>query len=473
MANTLYWHDYETFGIDPARDCPSQFAGIRTDENLNVIGEPLSLYCKPPVDRLPSPQACLVTGITPQVAQQEGVTEREFIARIYRELSVPGTCGVGYNSIRFDDEVTRYSLYRNFYDPYEREWKQGNSRWDIIDMMRLTRALRPEGIVWPNYDDGSPCFKLERLTEANGIAHESAHDALSDVRATIAMAKLVMEKQPNLYRYIYEHRLKHKVASLIDLTHKKPFLHVSGKLPSKHGYTALMMPLAKHPTNKNLIICFNLMGDVEALIKLPAEQIQQRLFTRSEDLPEGVERLPLKGVQLNRCPVVATPKLLDAEAVQRLAIDVPLCERNWQLLRQHDLSSKLSEVFAAPSYEKTANVERRLYDGFLGETDKALLPEVRSASAVELAADLFHFRDERYQQLLFLYRAKNFPDTLSAEEQHHWEEIRFNRLTQVSEGYTTLDDYFEEIERLLGLDSSTENDRHILRALQEWGNQIL
>ncbi|MEH6467029.1 MAG: exodeoxyribonuclease I, partial [Porticoccus sp.] len=397
MANTLYWHDYETFGIDPSRDGPSQFAGIRTDEDLNIIGDPLSLYCQPPTDRLPWPQACLVTGITPQYAQQKGVPEREFIEKIHRELSLPGTCGVGYNSIRFDDEVTRYSLYRNFYDPYEREWKHGNSRWDIIDMMRLARALRPEGIEWPDYEDGSPCFKLERLTEVNGIAHESAHDALSDVLATIAMAKLVMTKQPKLYRYIYENRLKHKVAGLIDLTHAKPFLHVSGKLPRENGYTALMMPLARHPTNKNSMICFNLMGDAEALVKLSAEQIQQRLFTPAADLPEDVERIPLKGVQLNRCPVVATSKLLDSESAHRLGIDLIFCEQNWRLLQQQDLSEKLGEVFSSRLFEKTDNAERRLYDGFLDERDKGLLPEVRTASAAELASDSLHFRDERYQ----------------------------------------------------------------------------
>mgnify|MGYP006404201057 CR=1 FL=1 len=473
MANTLYWHDYETFGIDPSRDSPSQFAGVRTDENLNIIGEPLTLFCQPPIDRLPFPQACLITGITPQHALEEGVPEREFIEKIHRELSLPGTCGVGYNSIRFDDEVTRYCLYRNFYDPYEREWKQGNSRWDIIDMVRLTRALRPEGIEWPSYEDGSPCFKLERLTAANGITHESAHDALSDVFATIAMAKLVMTAQPKLYRYVYEHRLKHKVAELIDLTHQKPFLHVSGKLPRENGYTALMMPLARHPTNKNSIICFNLMGDAEELIKLSAEQIQQRLFTRTENLPEGVNRLPIKGVQLNRCPVVGTPKLLDAEAARRLGIDVESCEQNWQLLRQHDLSTKLAEVFTQQLFEKTENVERRLYDGFLDDMDKGLLPEVRTASSVEMASDTLHFRDERYQQLLFLYRVKNFPETLSDEEQHRWEELRFQRLTNSAEGYLTLEKYFSEIEQMLGEEAMSERDRNILRALQDWGSQIL
>ena len=473
MANTLYWHDYETFGVDPSRDSPSQFAGIRTNEKLEVIGEPLSIYCQPPVDRLPAPMACLVTGITPQLAQEKGVPEREFIEKIHREFSLPGTCGVGYNSIRFDDEVSRYTLYRNFYDPYEREWKQGNSRWDIIDMMRLARALRPEGIEWPNYENGSPCFKLEKLTEANQISHESAHDALSDVLATIAMAKLVMEKQPKLYDYMYQNRLKHKVAGLVNLQQRKPFLHVSGRLPRENGYTGLMMPLAMHPTNKNSIICFNLMGDAQVLIDLSVEQIKHRLFTSTDELPEGTERVLLKGVQLNKCPVVATPKLLDSTSAKRLEISLEQCEHNWRLLQTQDLSEKLAEVFSGQVFESSDNAERRLYDGFLDDVDKGLLSEVRQASALELSSDSIFFRDERYQQLLFLYRAKNFPESLNQEEQHEWEEIRFQRLTNASEGYLTLEDYSAQIDELLTQETVSERDRAILRELEDWGSQIL
>jgi len=472
-VKTLYWHDYETFGTDPSRDCPSQFAGVRTDENLNLVGKPLSLYCQPPTDRLPSPMACLVTGITPQKAREQGVPEPEFIAQVHRELSQPGTCGVGYNSIRFDDEVTRYTLYRNFYDPYEREWKHENSRWDIIDMVRLARALRPEGIEWPNYDDGSPCFKLEQLTQANGITHESAHDALSDVMATIAMARLVKDKQPKLYDYIYEHRLKNKVAGLIDLQNQLPFLHVSGRLPRDNGYVALMMPLAKHPTNNNAIICFNLSGDAQGLINLSVDQIHDRLFTRTQDLPEGVERIPLKNVQINRCPVVATPKLLDAAAAKRLGIDLERCEENWRLLRGQDLTAKLSQLFSAPGQESPEEVDRQLYQGFLNDADRNLLSEVRSASADELGADRFHFQDPRYRQLLFLYRARNFPESLSEEEINQWEEWRFQRLTGSSTGYLSLEAYHAEIDQLMASEETGERERSLLHALQEWGDQIL
>ncbi len=252
MALSFYWHDYETWGIDPRRDRAVQFAGIRTDDELNVIDKPLTVFCKPTDDMLPQPGACLVTGITPQRAQEEGVNEAEFFAMIHREMARPGTCGVGYNSIRFDDEFTRYGFYRNFFDPYAREWQNGNSRWDIIDMVRLTHALRPEGIVWPTHDDGvTTTFRLEKLTQANGIAHEVAHDALSDVYATIAMAKLIKEKQPRLFDYLLPLRDKRKVGELLNLQKMEPVLHVSSMYPAAIGCIAMVVPLAKHPTNPN------------------------------------------------------------------------------------------------------------------------------------------------------------------------------------------------------------------------------
>ena len=478
MTTTLYWHDYETTGATPARDRPSQFAGVRTDEALNVIGEPLVIYCQPPRDILPHPVASLVTGITPQLAESEGLPEREFISRIHAELAQPGTCGVGYNSIRFDDEVTRYTLYRNFYDPYEREWKNGNSRWDIIDMMRLARALRPDGIVWPNYDDGSSCFKLEELTAANGLAHESAHDALSDVQATIALARLVRDKQPKLYNYVFQNRGKRQVADTVSLLHRKPFLHVSSRLPRENGYVGLMMPLAQHPTNSNAVLCFNLSGDAEALLSLSAEEIAERVFTAASDLPDGIERLPIKAVHLNKCPVVATPKLLDLAAAERLGIDISQCEKNWQLLQtqcsaSNALAEKIAKVFGGQEFTRSEDVEQQLYEGFLPNADKPLLAEVRSASAEDLASGAIQFQDSRYQELLFYFRARNFPDTLNEEEWHRWEEFRFQRLTSAADGYLSLEAYTLELEQRLAEPELSDRDRNILLALMDWGDEIL
>ncbi len=282
MTPTLYWHDYETWGADPRRDRPAQFAGIRTDTELNIIGKPMNYYCKPALDMLPQPEACLITGITPQTAMDEGLCEAEFMAEIHREFIQPGTCGVGYNSIRFDDEFTRYGFYRNFFDPYAREWRSGNSRWDIIDMMRLTHALRPEGIKWPVKDDGSTSFKLEDLTAANGISHEGAHDAVSDVYATIDMARLVRTQHPKLYSYLFDMRDKRKVGSNLNLQEQLVILHVSSMYPSKQGCISPVIPLAAHPTNKNGIIVYDLRHDPEPLLSLSSEEIKNRLLLKAK-----------------------------------------------------------------------------------------------------------------------------------------------------------------------------------------------
>jgi len=271
-GKTIYWYDFETFGINPRRDRAAQFAGIRTDEQLNIIGEPLRMYCKPADDFLPDPMACLITGITPQKALEDGVCEAEFIARIHQQFTIPGTCVAGYNSIRFDDELTRQLLYRNFYDPYEREWKNGNSRWDIIDMLRLCAATRPEGINWPTKEDGSNSFRLDQLSVANGIEHADAHDALADVIATIEIAKLIKTKQPKLFEYVYKLRNKRAVLSEIDMITRKPLLHVSMMYPAKRGCLALVMPICEHPTNKNGIIVYDLREDPDSWKELTVEK---------------------------------------------------------------------------------------------------------------------------------------------------------------------------------------------------------
>ena len=267
----------------PGVDRPAQFAGLRTDEALNEVGDPLVIYCKPARDVLPHPEACLLTGITPQLAGAKGELEPEFIARIHAELAQPGTCGVGYNTLRFDDEVTRNTLYRNFYEPYAREWQQGNSRWDLIDLVRMTHALRPEGMEWPQHDDGRPSFRLEDLTVANGIGHESAHDALSDVRATIGLARLIRDRQPRLYDWLFQLRNKRKAAAQLDLVEHKPVLHTSRMYLSETGCTTLVMPLVSEPGNNNGVLVYDLRRDPRPFIDLGVEDLCDRLFTRAED----------------------------------------------------------------------------------------------------------------------------------------------------------------------------------------------
>ena len=476
MANSLYWHDYETFGTDPRRDRAVQFAGIRTDEALNIIGEPLMVFARPADDFLPQPMACLVTGITPQRVLKEGIPEAEFIARIHAELAQPGTCGVGYNSIRFDDEFTRYTLYRNLFDPYGREWQNGNSRWDIIDMVRAAHDLRPEGIHWPKNEQGRSSFRLEVLTAANGIGHEQAHDALSDVHATIALAKLIKEKQPRLYDFLYQLRSKHEVARLLDLKGMTPVLHTSGMYSSGHGCSTLIAPLAAHPSNANAVIAYDLRKDPTPLLSLDADTLRERLYTPTDQLPADVERIPLKLIHRNKCPVVAPMKTLDEAAAERLAIDTQACLQHHQVLVQaQGLVSKVREIYQQKPFEPDTDPDHNLYGGgFFSDSDRRTMDEVRACTPAEIARHSWHFEDGRLPEMLFRYRARNWPDTLNADEREAWEAYRRERLTQADAGASiTLEPYRNEIEALLAAEDTRAEDKRILQSLMDYGDALL
>ena len=473
---SLYWHDYETFGVDPRRDAPVQFAGLRTDLALNPLGKPLVAYCRPPTDRLPSPEACLVTGITPQQALASGVCEAEFIAAIHAELASPGTCGVGYNTLRFDDEVTRNGLYRNFFDPYEREWKNGNSRWDIIDMVRLTAALRPEGMEWPLDADGKPSFRLELLTQVNGISHRGAHDALSDVQATIGLARLVKQRQPRLYDFVWRNRGKHEAAALLNLGSFAPVLHVSEKYPAERGCIALVVALARHPVNQQEITVFDLSADPSPLLELAADDIRTRLFTRTADLPAGVERIPLKTVHLNRCPILVPLKTLRPADAERLHIDLARCQAHLELLKQSaGLPAKLEEVYTRPStFTPEQDPDLMIYSGgFFNHADKAKLARLREMKPEQLALTHPQFDDPRLSEMLFRYRARNYPQTLTFEEQARWEEFRLNRLTvKTPGGGLVLEEYQQLLAQLAVNADIKPRDRDIIVQLQAWGRQL-
>ncbi|WDE02955.1 exodeoxyribonuclease I [Thalassomonas viridans] len=468
---SILWHDYETWGVSPKYDKPSQFAGIRTDLDLNIISEPEVFYCQPPQDYLPQPEACLVTGITPQKAQREGLTEAEFASRIHAMFSQPNTCVAGYNNIRFDDEVTRYMFYRNFYDPYAREWQHGNSRWDIIDMVRACYALRPDGINWPTNDEGKVSFRLELLTQANGISHEAAHDAMSDVYATIAMAKLIKEKQPKLYDFIFNLKNKRQVAELIDVYNMTPVVHTSSRISSEHGCTSWFAPVSYHPTNKNAVIAVDLAQDPEPLLSLTSEEIKARLYTRRQDLAEGELPIPVKLIHTNKCPIVAPAKTLLPENAARLNIPREQCLANLKKLKAHDaLRDKLSDVFM-PDYdsEETPDAEHALYGGeFFSASDKAQMEVLHAMPVEQLAGHDFQFQDPRLPTLLFRYRARNFPLTLTSEELQKWQQYSSNKLQYGGQGILSLDEYMMKLENLAMEHENNTEKMAVLKALFQY-----
>lgn len=476
---TIFWHDYETFGADTRKDRPCQFAGIRTDLDLNIIEEPVTIYCKPNDDFLPSPDACLITGITPQTAYQEGVSEVEFAHIIHSLFSVSETCVAGYNSIRFDDEISRNLFYRNFMDPYEREWKNGNSRWDIIDLVRLTYALRPEGICWPKDEKGQPSFRLERLTEANNIAHEAAHDAMSDVYATIAIAKLIKEKQPQLYDYVFKHKSKAAIAPFFETQDAKPLFHVSSKYPASKGCSAIILPLFKHPTNSNGYVVFDLRQDPKELNLLTNDEIKTRLYSTSIALEEeGKFRPALKTVHINKCPMICPASVIKSIPTDRMiawGLDMNKVSSHLNWVRAHpDFISKIQDIFyEESSYPEERDPDLMIYSGFLGAVDKRLTSEVRSASEIELAEKEFHFVDKRLPEMLFRYKARNFPGSLTDEEQDKWEKYRASKLLDASSNYLTFKQYYARIQQLANEPNLSPNNMNILEELKYYGESII
>jgi len=468
---SFYWHDYETFGIDSKRDRPSQFAGLRTTLDLEPVGEPLTIFCKPAADVLPNPESCLITGITPQQAEREGEIEAQFAARIHDELATPGTCGVGYNSIRFDDEFTRNLFYRNFYEPYSREWDNGNSRWDIIDLARLAYALRPDGLQWPLREDNKPSFRLEDLTAANHLAHTQAHDALSDVHATLALARALRGAQPRLWSFYFALRRKRQAFTLLDYAHRTPVLHVSSKFPAERGNLAMVVPLAAHPDQANCVIVYDLDADPAPLLELDAEAIAERVFTPKAALPEDCARIPLKAVHANRSPALAPLSVLEGVDTARIKLDVARCEKHLDLLRRAaDVGEKVRRVFASVRDEAALDPELAIYRGFVDDAEKRHLGEVRRTPPGELGTSNFGFRDARYPEMLFRYRARNWPQTLSAAEHERWQAFRHARLTTAGAlTPLTLTDYFAQIAALRNREGVRQS---LLDQLEHWGHNL-
>lgn len=426
MADTLFWYDLETFGRNPQLDRVAQFAGIRTNDRFEPVGEPQVFYCRPTLDFVPDPLACMLTGITPADAAEKGESEYRFISRIRELFMEPGTCVVGYNSLRFDDEFIRNLLYRNFYDPYEREYQSGNSRWDMVDVMRAAHDFRPEGIEWPRNEDGRPSFRLEELAAANGVEQEQAHDALSDVRATIGLAKLIREKQPRLFSYLFSLRRKDRVFELIDLYHRKPFAYTSRVFSRPEGCTTAVAPLAPNPRNPNEVLVFDLRYDPRPLIDGSVEEIRSRIFTRQAD-----QRIPVTGLAVNRSPVISPLAALEkGGAADRLNIDLKRCREHAELLAgEHRLTQKITQVYDRPPEGETKDPELALYSGgFFPDTDREEFARIHRTEAESVPRLQLQCEDPRVPELFRRFVWRNFESYLSAESRRKWRSFCASRI---------------------------------------------
>ncbi len=462
MKQTFFFYDLETSGLSSRYQRIMQFAGQRTDMDLNPIGEPVDILVRVSEDILPEPQAVLITGTTPQKTIEEGISEPEFCNMLVTEIFTPGTIAVGFNSVRFDDEFVRHTLWRNFHDPYQWAWADQRSRWDILDLVRMTRALRPDGIEWPVDDDGAPTNRLELLSKVNNLTHLHAHDALSDVEATIGVAKLIKQKQPKLFDFLLKLRDKKQVAKLVNLDEPVPFVYSSGRFGKAVDFTSIAFPIAPGSTPGTMLV-YDLRHDPNQFSKLTKAEIKSRLFVSwDERKKEGFQAIPVKELAYNKCPAVAPITVVDDAAWQRLNLTKETIDTNFKKLSS-DFTDKVAAAFAErEAYPKSSDVEGQLYDGFINDRDKIRVEAVRNASEKDLVDFHPDFADDRLNDLLLRYKARNFPKTLSSDEQTIWHEYRQKKFAAQAPKY------LESLSELVAKYHTDDEKSFLLQELQLW-----
>jgi len=468
MSNTFFFYDLETSGLSARNDRVMQFAGIRTDMDLEQIGEPVNILVKLNDDTLPSPDAVMVTGITPQQTQAEGYSEAEFAKMLISDIFTPDTIAVGFNNIRFDDEFVRHLFWRNFFDAYEWSWKDDRSRWDLLDVVRMTRALRPEGLKWPVDEKGVATNRLELMSKVNGLNHFKAHDALSDVEALIAVTKLIREKQPQLYDYLLKMRDKNAVKKLVNLDYKQPFVYVSGRFDAEFNKATVAFPLTAGK-NGNVIV-YDLRYDPTAFINMNSKELAGKLYaTWEERQADDFVKLPVKVLQYNRAPAVAPLSVLEqGDGWKKIKLDMETVNKHKEiLLSAPGFAENIRSLYEnREEFKKALDPEAQLYDGFVSDGDRLRIETVRNAKQNELADFHPNFVDERLDPLLLHYKARNFPKSLSEEEAIEWEKWRSDRIIAGLPAFTVT---------LQKLSSTTtdENKQFLLKELQLWAESIM
>jgi exodeoxyribonuclease-1 len=472
MSQTFFFYDLETSGVNPREDRIMQFAGRRTTLDLEPLGDPFDILIKLTDDVLPEPDAILLTGITPQQTIAEGMTEAEFLKIFMTEVALPETIFVGYNTIRFDDEFMRYTLWRNFYDAYEWQWKNDRSRWDLLDVVRMTRALRPEGIQWPFASDGKPTNRLELITELNDLNHENAHNAMSDVDATINVARLIRSKQPRLFEYLLKVRDKKSVQSFV--ADRDPFVYCSGRYSGKYEKTTVAAKLIEHPS-KPAALVYDLRYDPTEFLGMTTTALADRWqWTKDPDAPP---RLPIKTLQYNKCPAIAPLSVLDSGSKQRLGLDTDIINKNLEVLnsdatfsvRVAEVAKSLENLKQESFFSDTREADTRLYEGFIPDSDKQIMQAITSGSIDIGDAS---FKDDRLVGMAPLYKARNMPKSLTPEEHELWELFKAERL--VGGGVKSrAAKYFSRIEEIMNSGKLNADKQYILEELRLWGQSIL
>jgi exodeoxyribonuclease I len=377
MAFAFY--DFETTGTNPAFDQPLQFAAILTDEDFNEIDR-VNLRCRLAPHILPSPIAMAITGVMPAMMTDPSLPSWFEFAELLQERirKWSPACWTGYNSIHFDEEVLRQTLYQNLQPELFATQIDGNRRMDILRAVQSVRMLGPEILVWPEVA-GRMSYRLDQLAPANGYVDHDAHDALGDVLATIHIARRIRDHAPPLWSKLLANRDKSDVMTRI--SEGRPMVLVEnhfGRVEIRHGCFC-----GVQDGFPNSVAFFDLeAGDPADLVDADDDAVMAAIV--------GRQRL-IRFVAINRDPSLFDLPDPSPELAQRATIVASRPDFH------HRVGKAMAERYEGR--EEPEHIEQRIYSGFYSAQDKGLLVKFQHADAQTRGSVLREISDERLKQL--------------------------------------------------------------------------
>lgn len=371
--------DTETSGLSAHHDQIVQFAGVGLDPELNIIpGDEIVLDVLMRPDVVPSPGAFAVTGISISHLMQNGIPEFEAAGHIRNWfMRQEGTNITGYNTQRFDDEVIRNTFYRNMIDPYQHEWDKGNSRSDILRLITMVFALRPEMLRWP-LKDGRYSMKLGEMCRENGIRLDNAHDARFDVMATIELMRLVRKANPRMWDHFLSLGDKVQIQNLVN--QRKPLAMVDPFFSREQGHLSIVLPIIYDLSVKTKMYAVDLREDPTELLSLEPSEIRRRMFTKVSDLGEGEGISSIRSISTNKQPMVTELSVLRGrdDLTRRAGIDMERCLKHATMIdADKGFRERLQQAFIS-DFDPPEDVYEGIYSlGMIGRDEHNLRSRTR------------------------------------------------------------------------------------------------
>lgn len=477
MAIEYLIYDLETFGLDNAYDRIAQFACRRYNEDLEPIDDGLILYCKQPTDYLPSPHACMVTGITPQFVNKNGLCEAEFARRIYFEFEKNSinTIIVGYNNTGFDDKMLRFLFFRNFLNPYSLFMDRS---LDCFTLIKAVYFAKKDIFKYRKNEYEKDSLKLEHLTQDNGFEHAKAHDALSDVEATGQVLKHIKDNAADIFD-MYSNSIKRIVADEIvkhAIAKSRPFFAIKySELRDANG--TLEYPLVSMHGSYN---CINLL--------LSDDEFSRRLDVIKSGIDKVIEDSELSYKTFDNIKLSSSLFVADEDFFYKgkaLGEYKALVENRIKLIKDvlpHGIITPAAKPFFAPNSKK--DVDESINDGFLSKDAKDVIAKISTGDEKVMMDYLYTLladkndKRQRVKKLYSRFIARNYYPLMSDKLKEAWAkhcESRFMDEASKENFYKirTLSDFEKEIDECCQQYKDDEKKISIVKELEKYGKEII